>query len=157
MTAACCRGLAGIGLVLSLLLPGSAALAQSVPVESPPISESGLTIPSLWLAQQQFGGKLVNGWRPRPRQGRVDLVVRREVWRLMDYLERYNFINRFGTAANDFRYELRVLDTQNNVLGAYACQANGPVAASGQPSRDCQVLLESGGVSSIRGGSRLSF
>ncbi len=151
---------------LSLWLSASAGLAQAPP---PPaaqaqgtISDNGLTVPSLWLAQQLFGGKLIASWRPvastDPSENQVELVVRREVWRIMDYLNRYDFINRFGTAASDFRYNLQVVDAQGTLLGAYICQfGTSPGVTAQIDERNCQVVLASDGVGRISGGLRRPF
>lgn len=88
-------------------------------------SQLGLTVPSLWWVDEQFGGKLVANWLVYPLQNaasnRVDVVVRREIWSLLGYFERYAFVNHFGTAASDYGYNLLIVDRQKNILAAYTC------------------------------------
>ncbi len=53
--------------------------------------------------------------------GRVDFVVNRQVWSLLDYLQRYGFIHEFGTVASSYGYNIRIFDSQANLLAAYTC------------------------------------
>ena len=95
------------------------------------ISLTHLTIPSLWWLQAQtandeaYGSKLLANWLAYPnngnRPGRVDLVVNRQFWSLLDYLDRYAFIHLFGEAARDYGYNVRVFDGQATLLGASTC------------------------------------
>ncbi|HAZ46361.1 MAG TPA: hypothetical protein DDW76_02155 [Cyanobacteria bacterium UBA11369] len=85
------------------------------------ISQTGLTRPSLWWADEQFGNKLINNWCAYPAERRIDLIVNRQIWSLLTYLERYAFVNHFGTVARDFQYNLRVFNQQNSPLATYTC------------------------------------
>ncbi|MCU0538207.1 MAG: hypothetical protein MUD14_30340 [Hydrococcus sp. Prado102] len=88
------------------------------------ISEEGLTVPSLWWAKEQFdpfGGRLINNWIAYPNQRRIDIVVNRQLWSLLNYMERYRFVNEFGTVARDYQYNLRIFDRQNKCLVTYSC------------------------------------
>ncbi|RMH77620.1 MAG: hypothetical protein D6680_04580 [Cyanobacteria bacterium J007] len=109
---------------LSALESGKAS-DSSIPITSSNISQSGLTIPSLWWAREQFGGKLLENWLAYPGEngggGRVDLVVNRQIWSLRDYLERYQFVNHFGQSAKDYGYNTRVFNRQKRLLAAYTC------------------------------------
>jgi len=141
------------------------------------ISQTGLTLPSLWWLRdqladlEQFGNKLVDTWLAYPRQpgnvGRVDLVVNRQGWSLLDYLERYEMINRFSTDARGYGYNLRVFDDRGTFVGAATCdfsRINGgqlpdavtlPLPPEGLP---CRVFLDAGGRSSgLNGGSANPF
>jgi hypothetical protein len=105
------------------LLRRKAPPARSDVFTSETISEKGLTIPSLWWAKEQFAGKLVSNWLAYPQERRVDLVVNRQLWTLLDYMDRYRFINEFGTVARDYGYNIRVFNPQNPTtpLAAYTC------------------------------------
>lgn len=87
-------------------------------------SQGGLTVPSLWWTADQFGGILEN-WLAYPAQGstpgQIELVVRQEAWTLLGYIERYAFINHFGTVARDYGYNLQVLDREKDLLASYTC------------------------------------
>ena len=95
------------------------------------ISLTHLTLPSLWWLQEQtandaaYGSKLLANWLAYPsngnRPGRVDLVVNRQFWSLLDYLDRYAFIHLFGEAARDYGYNVRIFDGQATLLGASTC------------------------------------
>jgi hypothetical protein len=113
-------------LELSRLKPG-ASLNDGV-ITADTISQSELTIPSLWWAKEQFGGKLLDNWLAYPGDGttaaRIDLVVNQQIWSLLDYLERYEFINHFGNVARDYGYNLRVFNHKKELLAAYTCDFN---------------------------------
>ena len=87
------------------------------------ISQTDLTTPSLWGASEQFGNKLLENWLAYPDKQRVDLVVNRQRWSLMDYLQRYEFVNHMGTVIRQDEYNLRVFNRQDPTLpiAAYTC------------------------------------
>ncbi|PSB25860.1 hypothetical protein [Stenomitos frigidus] len=146
------------------------------------ISLTRLTIPSLWWLQTQiasedaYGSKLLADWLAYPnsgnRPGRVDLVVNRQFWSLLDYLDRYAFIHVFGEAARDYGYNVRVFDGQATLLGASTCDFSNvsidalqkrQLAERANPSDRvpfdinaiaCSILLDSSGKGGLRGGSR---
>lgn len=154
------------------------------------ISLTRLSIPSLWWLQEQianeetYGGNLLENWLAYPNSGnqpgRVDLVVNRQSWSLLDYLDRYAFIHAFGEAARDYGYNVRVFDGQATLLGASTCDfstvsidalqrrqvaarareaapldANALEQPSEQPAASiaCDILLDSSGKAGLRGGS----
>lgn len=105
-------------------------------VTSNTISPTHLTIPSLWWVQeqvvanteelnQQFGRELIMDWLAYPIQqgqaGRVDLMVDRQFWGVLDYLQRYEFVNRFSTIARGYGYNIRVFDSQATIVAAFTC------------------------------------
>lgn len=112
-------------LELSVLAPN--APKQGV-VTANTISQTQLTVPSLWWAKEQFGGKLLDNWLAYPSQGtnpaRVDLIVNRQIWSLLDYVERYDFVNSLGTVARDYGYNVRVFNYQQELLATYTCNFN---------------------------------
>ncbi|MBW4420325.1 MAG: hypothetical protein KME13_14000 [Myxacorys californica WJT36-NPBG1] len=148
------------------------------------MSESGLTIPSFWWlrdeisAQAQFGRRLIDRWLACPgtngQSNRVDFLVNQQVWSLLDYLERYQFVHRLGTVAGDYRHNVRVFNRQGTLLAAYTCAFNTDVAKteetiytlksdkpkSDKPKSDklksqaslaCSLALDSTGKFGIRG------
>lgn len=83
-----------------------------------------MTIPSLWWAVEQFDpldGKLVTNWEANKTTQVIHLIVNNRFWRTLDYIDRYSFINRFGTVARDYNYNLKVLSQQKDCLGVYQC------------------------------------
>lgn len=96
------------------------------------ICPTGLTIPSLWWADEQFGDKLLENWLAYPDEQRVDLVVNRQIWGLMDYYQRYAFVHRMVTVVRENGetgengYNLRVFNRQEPelCLAAYTCDGN---------------------------------
>jgi hypothetical protein len=138
---------------LEVLEPGAAPADGSV-VTPNTISQTGLTIPSLWWAQQQFGGKLLSTWIAYPRTNgiprHVDLVVNQQVWSAASYMQRYTFVNHFGIVAQDYGYSTRVFNRQQELLAAYICEAPEEiVVVSVEPT--CNIFLESGGQGRLGG------
>ncbi|NES95758.1 MAG: hypothetical protein F6K32_11095 [Desertifilum sp. SIO1I2] len=92
------------------------------------ISQTNLTVPSLWWANQQFGRTLVETWfaYPNASQRRVDFVVNRQVWSLLDYLQRYEFVHHMGSVARTYGYNIRIFNRQGEALATYTCDLNLP-------------------------------
>ncbi len=133
-------------LELGLLAPN--AVKNGV-ITASNISQKQLTIPSLWWAKEQFGGKLLDNWLAYPATGtrtpRIDLIVNRQIWSLLDYVERYEFVNSFGNVARDYGYNVRVFNYQQELLATYTCNF------SIQP-RLCRMAdLNALGKASVRG------
>lgn len=115
----------------SCLEPSAIAqLEQGVPsrggdiVTANIISQTKITTPSFWWAEEQFdefGGKLLTNWIAYQEEKRIDLVVNRQPWTLLNYLERYGFVNKFGTVARDYNYNVRVCNQQAVLLATYTC------------------------------------
>lgn len=152
---------------LQLLQPGAVPADGSV-VTADTISQTNLTVPSLWWTDEQFGGKLLSNWLAYTgtdgSMRRVDLIVNQQIWSLYNYLERYTFINHLGTTARDFGYSTRVYNQQQEPLAAYVCEF--PIAeAEAQrligpddlpeelPQSDCIILLDSFGQGGLTGQS----
>jgi hypothetical protein len=88
------------------------------------ISPSQLANPSLWWAQEQFNefnGKLIQNWIAYRDKKRVDLIVNRQLWTLLDYLGRYSFLSRYGAAARDYQYDVRVFNERADLVATYTC------------------------------------
>ncbi len=133
-------------LELSLLQAG--ATVDGRVITSNTISPQGVTTPSLWWAKEQFGSDLLNNWIAYPAQGadagRIDLLVNRQNWGVIDYIQRYEFVNHFGTVARDYGYNVRVFNEQKQLLATYTCNF------SPNPSQ-CYIQLDSTGKARIRG------
>ncbi len=131
------------------------------------ICQLRLTIPSLWWTktQQPLGNKLLEGWLAYPGNAdssrRVDVVVNPQLWGILDYLNRYEMLNRFGTVTADYGYNLRVFDPQGRALGAYTCDfqaVRSPTPADSAPdattdasARTCRIKLDFTGKGGLGG------
>ncbi|MBD1910312.1 MULTISPECIES: hypothetical protein [unclassified Leptolyngbya] len=126
-------------------------------VTSMNVSEVGLTIPSLWWAQQLYGGRLLENWAAFPAGDglprRVDLVVNEQVWDIYNYIERYTFVNRLGSEAEEYGYITRVFDRAGNPLSAYVCDFSDIASAEIQVNDRCQILLDFQGNNGMMGRS----
>ncbi len=89
------------------------------------IHQQQLTVPSLWWAQEQSENKLLGNWIAYPatnsQPGRVDLIVNEQIWNVLDYLERYNFVNHLGSVAQSYGYNIRVFNYEKEPLATYTC------------------------------------
>ncbi|MBE9197848.1 MULTISPECIES: hypothetical protein [unclassified Nodularia (in: cyanobacteria)] len=135
-----------INLSTIFLLPVLPSLAETAPVPSPSdaplelalltqpngavmtantINPEGLTTPSLWWEKENSENKLLDNWIAYPPKeeepARVDLIVNQQIWNLLDYLERYDFVNRLGSSTRKDGYNLRVFNYQQNLLATYTC------------------------------------
>lgn len=133
------------------------ALATRLPVEcsnEPPatsdrdIEHSRLTLPSLWLARDLFGGKLVDRWATYlPKGGqppRVEVTLNPQPWNNLGYLRQYSLAQSLGKAADQDGYALLLCDDRRRVLATYRC---GPTTTGGNPAA-CDLVL--GGGLSVR-------
>ena len=88
-------------------------------------SQAGITLPSLWWANRQFGEKLVIDWFAysdvNPQNQQVQIFVRSNLWTRFSYLERYAFITHFGSMTRTYGYQMLVLDTRGYPLASYTC------------------------------------
>jgi hypothetical protein len=109
---------------------------------SPPLSQTEKSTPSLWLAQKQFGGKLLDRWFVDRSNTWVIIIVNRQLWSLLDYMERYQFVNRFGAASSEYGYNLRVCNRQGTALAVYACKGD---------RQSCKIDLDSLSNPGLRG------
>jgi hypothetical protein len=110
--------------------PKAVEALLKIPVQKPQVnankpSETSLTVPGLWWANQQFGDKMLTNWfayrRPQDHSSQVRAVIRPDLWSRYTYLERYAFLKRFGATTSAAGYHLLVLDRQNYLLGSYTC------------------------------------
>jgi hypothetical protein len=130
---------------LSVLFPQESAALARQPVcpkgdvadfPAPPLSQNQKSVPSLWLAQKQFGGQLLDRWFVDSNSSNswVILVVNRQLWSGLDYVGRYQFVNRFGVAAGEYGYNVRVCNRQGVGLAVYSCNGD---------RLSCRIDLES--------------
>jgi len=105
----------------SVLKPGK--LLRDGIVTANTINQAKLTIPSLWWTKEQTESKLLNNWiaytTAEPK--RVDVIVNQQIWSILDYLQRYDFVNRLGNVARDYSYNIRVFNTDKQCLATYTC------------------------------------
>jgi hypothetical protein len=114
-------------LEIDLLQENSTAKRSDV-LRGDRISDTKIQVPSLWWAKEQFdpfAGKLIDNWLIYPkkegRERRVDILVNFQLWQLLDYIERYTLVNKFGTVARGYGYNIRIFNNQNELLAAYTC------------------------------------
>ena len=77
---------------------------------------------------------MLDRWFVDPGNTWVIIIVNRQLWSLLDYMERYQFVNRFGTVASEYGYNVRVCNRQGTALAVYSCKGDG---------LSCRIDLES--------------
>jgi hypothetical protein len=112
------------------------------------ISPTGTTLPSLWWTSEQFPRKLVTNWIANSQTKEIYLLVNLQYWNLLDYLDRYRTIDRFGQAARNYGYNyVRLCTSQKTSLARYSCSAN---ASDAKAIASCQISLDSDGQNGLR-------
>jgi hypothetical protein len=84
------------------------------------------SMPSLWWTQDQLPNKLVLNWLAYPQKKRIDLVVNPQFWNNLEYLERYQLINRYGLVARRYGYNVRIFNlkfSEAQPIVAYTCSS----------------------------------
>ena len=89
------------------------------------IDPQKLTVPSLWWAKENSENKLLENWIAYPASQteppRADLIVNQQIWGLLDYLQKYVFVNRLGSLASQSGYNIRIFNYQKEPLATYTC------------------------------------
>ena len=89
------------------------------------IYQDRVAVPSFWWAKENTENKLLDNWIAYPNSAReparVDLLVNQQIWSLLDYFERYNFVNQMGSLARSYGYNARVFNYQQESLATYTC------------------------------------
>jgi hypothetical protein len=113
-------------------------------------SAKGMTLPSLWWTSEQLPPKLVTNWIANRQQKQVYLLVNAQYWNLLDYLDRYQTIDRFGRVAQGYGYNLKLCSSQKVVLAQYHCD---PIVGAAAPVANrrasCQLSLNASGQNSL--------
>jgi hypothetical protein len=114
------------------------------------VSPEGKTIPSLWWTNEQFPARLVTNWIADRSQKQIFLLVDTQYWNILDYLDRYRTIDKFGRVAQSYGYDLKICSIQKIVLANYSCELS--VSTRTVQNTDnaatqniCQIWLNSNG------------
>ncbi|MFN9175392.1 MAG: hypothetical protein ACK58N_13055 [Synechocystis sp.] len=78
----------------------------------------------LWWAKEQLDvleTGLITNWFAMPDAQQVDIIVDRQRWTQLNYLDRYRIVHQFATIAREHRYNLRIANQDNQCLVAYWC------------------------------------
>jgi hypothetical protein len=82
------------------------------------------TMPSLWWTQEQLPKKLVLNWLVYPEEKRIDLIVNPQFWNNLEYIDRYQLINNYGSVARRYDYNVRIFNlkfSEVKPIVAYTC------------------------------------
>ncbi|WP_373544441.1 hypothetical protein [Chamaesiphon sp.] len=114
------------------------------------VSPKGTTIPSLWWTSEQFPAKLVTNWIANRSQNQIYLLVDTQYWNILDYIDRYRTIDRFGRVAQGYGYNLKICNTQKIELAGYTCDNPGNLATKQNLDRvdrknTCEIWLNTNG------------
>jgi hypothetical protein len=105
---------------LSLLKSSDRGADDNI-VTADTVSAKGMTIPSLWWTSEEFPAKLVTNWIADRRQHQIYLLVNTQSWNGLDYLERYQTLDRFGRVAQSYGYNLKICNSQKFAIANYHC------------------------------------
>lgn len=93
------------------------------------VSAAAITLPSFWWTSEQFPAKLVTNWIADANAKEVFLLVNPQYWNILDYVDRYRLVNRFGRVARDYGYNLQLCTPQKVTLANYTCNLQDPQAS----------------------------
>jgi hypothetical protein len=95
------------------------------------IRQESLSLPSLWWTRDQYaarfplGKKLISSWLICPITNNapqhVQMVLNTQIWSLLEYFDRYEFLHQFGTVTSNNGYDLWIYSDETPVLAAYVC------------------------------------
>lgn len=111
-------------LEIKLLTDSSLAKSRRDVVTADTISMQGRTNPSLWWTGEQLPNKLVLNWLAYPQQKHIDVVVNPQFWNILDYPERYQLVNNWGTVARKHGFDVRIFNlrfSDREPIVAYTC------------------------------------
>jgi hypothetical protein len=119
------------------------------------IHQDNLAVPSLWWVKENTENKLLDNWIAHPKTAnqaaRVDLIVNQQLWSLLDYLERYEFINRVGTFARSYGYNIRIFNqNEKQHLASYTCNFQETDTNSKIVPTLCSIQMENKGKRGVR-------
>lgn len=127
-------------LELELINEPERALMQGI-FTANTVSQEGITNPSLWWIRDQFGQRVVINWLGYPQERRVDIIVDRQIWSFINYIEKYSLINRFAMAAREYGYNLRIFNDQRLLLGTATCDFPTSSSIDSDNPSNCQINL----------------
>jgi hypothetical protein len=109
-------------------------------------SAKGTTMPSLWWTNEQLPANLVVNWVASRNQKQVYLLVDTQYWNVLDYIDRYQTIDRIGRVVQGYGYNLKICNDRKIALAGYVCNqstvgidTNNPIQQ--KSSQTCQVWL----------------
>jgi hypothetical protein len=106
-------------------------------------SAAMMTLPSLWWARDQTRSRVVSNWIADRTQKQIYLLINAQYWNILDYIDRYALIDKFGRVSRDYGYNLRLCTERKIVLAEYQCDG---IAS---PS-NCYILLNAAGQAAAR-------
>lgn len=102
----------------------------------PPLSQTQLSIPSLWLAIELFGENILEHWYVYENTNWIVLLINKASWLNMNYLDKYQLVHQFGTVAGKYRYNIQFCHpSQNKPLAVYFCDYTNNIS-------DCFIDLD---------------
>jgi hypothetical protein len=72
-----------------------------------------------------LGKKLIGSWLLCPKTNNapehVQMVLNAQIWSLLEYFDRYEFLHQFGTVTSTNGYDLWIYSDETPVVAAYIC------------------------------------
>jgi hypothetical protein len=111
-------------LEIKLLTNAKLAQFRQDVITADTISPRQLGAPSLWWTREQLPNKLILNWLAYPQRKHIDVVVNPQFWNILDYPERYQLVNRWGTIARKHGFDVRIFNlrfSEQKPIVAYTC------------------------------------
>jgi hypothetical protein len=102
-----------------------------------------MTLPSLWWTRDQTNSRVVSNWIADRTQKQIYLLINAQYWNVLDYIDRYALIDKFGRVSRDYGYNLRLCTERKIVLAEYQCDEIASLT-------NCYVLLNAAGQAAAR-------
>jgi hypothetical protein len=106
-------------------------------------SATMMTLPSLWWTRDQTRSKVVSNWIADRTQKQIYLLINAQYWNILDYIDRYALIDKFGRVSRDYGYNLRLCTERKIVLAEYQCDRIANLS-------NCYILLNAAGQAAAR-------
>ncbi len=127
---------------LNLLKFGSKNIPANI-VTADTASAAAMTFPSLWWARDQTRSRVVSNWIADRTQKQIYLLINAQYWNILDYIDRYALIDKFGRVSRDYGYNLRLCTERKIVLAEYQCDQIDSLT-------NCYILLNAAGQAAAR-------
>jgi len=131
-------------------------------------SSEEVTLPSLWWSRntlpRQFGRyRLVDSWNAYEMRVTairvVDVHVNTQIWRILQYSERYGALSHLAEEARANRYNLRLFNNNQRdprLIGLFACDFSGQATAADTSSQsldlasDCVAVIDEDAITQMQ-------
>jgi hypothetical protein len=128
-------------------------------------SPKTMTLPSLWWSRdslpRQFGSyRLVDAWAAYEISTSalrvIDVYINPQIWRILQYPERYGALSHFATEAREYQYNVRLFNNNGRspqLIGLYVCDFPSDLPGEALPADlpgGCVALLDTEAIARLQ-------